>query len=150
MIFDRTESDKDIAVQLINKIKNDEVLTNEEFAQLERGTLTINTLNRIENKQAELKSIFNQLGYWNTDIINRTWSYVDYFKQDDFDRISSNTEILRNAFFVYKDTPEITDNNFTKYETINTIERILHDLEQISIFVKNNFRQCGTFSCGEV
>jgi hypothetical protein len=150
MIFDRTQTDVDAAIELIERLKKDETLTDDDISQLERGTLTINTLNRIENKQAELKVLLNGIGYWNINVVNRTWDYTDYFKQSDFNRIIENVHSLKKAFFVYANTPEITDNDYRKYETINTVEKNLHDLETMLNFVKSNFRQCGTFMCGEV
>ena len=57
MIFDRTQNDVDTAILLRNtKVKKFETLTESEIATLEKGTLTINTLNRIEAKQEELKN----------------------------------------------------------------------------------------------
>ena len=54
MIFDRTQNDVDTAILLRNtKVKNFETLTESDIATLEKGTLTINTINRIENKQEE-------------------------------------------------------------------------------------------------
>ena len=61
MIFDRTQNDVDTAILLRDtKVKKFETLTESEIATLEKGTLTINTLNRIENKQEEfVKTILN-------------------------------------------------------------------------------------------
>ena len=69
MIYNRTENDIETARNLIEtKVKNFEELTEDEVAKIERGTFTVNTLNRIEQKQAELKTLFNDIGYWNTPI----------------------------------------------------------------------------------
>ena len=58
MIFDRTQNDVDTAILIRSeKVQNFETLTESEIATLEKGTLTINTLNRIENKQSELKNL---------------------------------------------------------------------------------------------
>lgn len=149
MIYNRTQSDVDQAEYIIKNLKNANELTAEQIEILERGTLTINTINRIEDKQAELKSRLNEIGYWNTDIVNKTWTYYDFFHQADFDRLQSNTTTLRNAFFTFKNTPEISNNNYIKYQTINDIEKILFDIEQMIEIVKNAFRECGTFECGE-
>ena len=106
MIFDRTQNDVDTAMILRDtKVKKFEALTGSDIATLEKGMLTINTLNRIEAKQEELKNLFNDMGYWNTPIINKTWTENDIFNVDEFQRILDNTNVLRNAFFVYKATP---------------------------------------------
>ena len=150
MIFDRTQNDVDTAIVLINtKVKKFEALTESEIATLEKGTLTINTLNRIEVKQEELKNLFNNIGYWNKPILTKQWEYTDVFKGEEFDRILHNLEVLKKSFFVYKNTPDIPDNNYRKYQTINDVEKILYDLDVMINDVKSHYRECGTFECGE-
>ena len=70
------------------------------------------------------------------------------WKGEEFDRILRNIEILRNAFFVYKDTPDIPDNNYRKYQTINDVEKIIDDLDVMINDVKSHYRECGTFESG--
>ena len=149
MIFDRTQNDVDTAVVLRNtKVKKFETLTESDIATLEKGTLTINTINRIENKQEELKNLFNDMGYWNTPTTNKTWSENDIFYIDDFQRIIDNTNVLRQAFFVYKDTPNTPPISYY-WEDINALEKILHDIDVMINDVKSHYRECGTFECGE-
>ena len=151
MIFDRTQNDVDTAILLRDtKVKNFEELTEREIATLEKGTLTINTLNRIESKQEELKNLFNDMGYWNTPISTRQWAYADIFEGTQFDRILNNLEILIKSFFIYKDTPNVPDNNYRKYQTINDVEKIIYDLDVMINDVKSRYKRCGTFRCGEL
>ena len=150
MIFDRTQNDVDTAILLRDtKVKNFEELTESEIATLEKGTLTINTLNRIESKQEELKNLFNDMGYWNTPITNKVWGENDIFNVDEFQRILDNTNVLRNAFFVYKDTPNTPPISF-HYNDINALEKILYDLDVMINDVKSRYKRCGTFRCGEL
>ena len=149
MIFDRTQNDVDTAILLRDtKVKKFETLTESEIATLEKGTLTINTLNRIENKQEELKNLFNDIGYWNTLITNKTWVANDIFNVDEFQRILNNTNVLRQAFFVYKDTPNTPPISYY-WDDINALEKILNDLDVMINDVKSNYRECGTFESGE-
>ena len=152
MIFDRTQNDVDTAIFLRDtKVKKFEELTESEIATLEKGTLTINTLNRIESKQEELKNLFNDMGYWNTPITNKVWGENDIFDNNgerDFQRILDNTNILRQAFFVYKDTPNTPPVSY-HYNDINALEKILYDLDVMINDVKSHYRECGTFECGE-
>lgn len=150
MIFDRTQNDVDTAIILRReKVQTFQELSENEVATLEKGTLTINTLNRIESKQDELKNLFNDMGYWNTPISTRQWAYADIFEGTQFDRILNNLEILIKAFFIYKDTPNVPDNNYRKYQTINDVEKIIYDLDVMINDVKSNYRECGTFESGE-
>lgn len=159
MITDRTQQDIDEAIRLRNeKIKFDpitmqptnlEELTEEERLHLQKGTFNVEDLNRIENKQNELKNLFTDMGYWNTPTENKTdWTTDDIFTKADFQRIIDNENILRNAFFTYKDTLATPGISF-HYEDINSLEKILFDLDVMINDVKSNYRECGAFECGE-
>ena len=152
MIFDRTQNDVDTAIRLrAEKVQTFQELTESEIATLEKGTLTINTLNRIESKQEELKNLFNDMGYWNTPITNKQWTENDIFDNNgekDFQRILDNTNILRNAFFVYKGTPNTPPISY-HWQDINALEKILYDLDVMINDVKSHYRECGTFESGE-
>lgn len=149
MIFDRTQNDVDTAILLRDtKVKKFETVTESEIATLERGMLTINTLNRIENKQEELKNLFNDMGYWNTSITNKTWGENNIFNEDEFQRILDNTNVLRQAFFIYKATPNTPPISYY-WDDINALEKILFDLDVMINDVKSNYRECGTFESGE-
>nr|DAH76857.1 MAG TPA: hypothetical protein [Bacteriophage sp.] len=151
MITDRTQSDINTAKNLIEtKVKKFVTLTAAEIEALERGTMTINTLNRIEEKQSELKTLLNQCGYYGTDITVKTnWKIGDMFYDVDFQRIIDNENLLRNALYTFIDTPNTPDISFG-YEDINNLEKILVDIENMITIMKKNFRKSGTFKSGEV
>ena len=150
MIFDRTQNDVDTAILLRDtKVKKFETLTESEIAILEKGMFTLNTLNRIEEKQEDLKGILNDMGYWNTPITNKRWSENGIFNANDFQRIINNTNILRQAFFVYNDTPNTPPISY-HWQDINALEKILYDLDVMISNVKANYRFCGEFECGEL
>ena len=149
MIFDRIQNDIDTAIILRReKVQNFRELTESEIATLEKGTMTYNTLNRIENKQDELKNLFNDMGYWNTPITNKVWGENDIFNVDDFQRIIDNTNVLRNAFFVYNNTPNTPPISY-HYNDINDLEKILYDLDVMINDVKSHYSECGNFESGE-
>ena len=149
MIFDRTQNDVDTAIILRReKVQTFQELSENEVATLEKGTLTINTLNRIEAKQEDLKGILNDMGYWNTSITNKVWGENDIFNVVDVQRILDNTNVLRQAFFFYKDTPNTPPISYY-WDDINALEKILYDLDVMINDVKSNYRECGSFECGE-
>ena len=158
MIFDRTQNDVDTARIIINeKVKFDPItmqplnldeLTPTELETLNKGTFNYADLNRIETKQEELKNLFNDMGYWNTPITNKTWGENDIFNADEFQRIIDNTNVLRNAFFVYTDTPNTPPISY-HWQDINALEKILNDLDIMINDVKSLYRECGTFESGE-
>ena len=148
MIFDRTQNDVDTAIRLRReKVQTFQELTESEIATLEKGTITYNTLNRIESKQEELKNLFNDMGYWNTPITNKVWGENDIFNVDEFQRILDNTNVLRQAFFIYKDTPNTPPISY-HWQDINALEKILYDLDVMINDIKSYYKECGTFECG--
>lgn len=148
MITNRTASDVSLAKTLRAKVQSGQTLSEAEISIMERGTMTINTLNRIENKQAELKRLLASEGYYNTPVQNKTWEYTEYFKENEFQRILNNLNVLRNAFFVYADTPGTPPISF-HYENINALEKVLFDIETMLNDMIDRFKECGTFECGE-
>jgi hypothetical protein len=158
VILNRTIEDVTEALRLRNeKVKfdpitlqpiNPEALTESEIATLEKGTITYNTLNRIEDKQAELKALFNEMGYWNTPTTNKSWDATQIFDVSEFQRIIDNTNILRNAFFVKLNTPKTPPVSYY-FGDINSLEQILYDLDVMINDVKSLYKECGTFECGE-
>lgn len=148
MIFDRTISDVKQAIEIReNKVKKGENLTEEDIYTLSRGFVSVGDLNRIENKQEELKKAFNEMGYYNTPTINKSWNEESYFFKTDLERIVENNEILRKAYYIFASTP--TDARPMAYfEDLNKIEKMLYDLDQMANDMKSRFKKCGTFNCG--
>ena len=147
MIFDRSQEDIDTAIRLRNeKVKEFETLTSEEINTLERGTITINTLNRIENKQTELANLFSQLSI-NVNIKNKNWEQTQIFNETEFQRILDNLNELVKSFYVYSNTPNVPKISY-HFEDINAIEKILFDLEELHNKALKSFVYCGTLYCG--
>lgn len=148
MVYDRTLADVLSANQIYaEKVQNGIELTDDDIETLKRGRLTTETINRIEAKQAELKTILNEMGYYNTPVVNKQWLDGESFLLSDMERLTGNTAILREAFFVPADAPE---NPVAKYhfEELNKMEKILVLIQQMSETIKGNYRICGTFYCG--
>jgi uncharacterized protein YdeI (YjbR/CyaY-like superfamily) len=148
MIYNRTATDVSLAKRLrAEKVQKFIELTDDEVQTLERGTITINTLNRIEDKQAEIKAMLDDMGYLNTPVINKTWTLNDIFTADDFQRIIDNNIALRAAFYALRDSPK---NAIAKYyyEEFNALEKILFDISCNIEYAVSKYRRCGTFNCG--
>lgn len=139
MITNRTQYDIDAAINLRDtKVKKFIELTSDEITQIERGTITHNTLNRIENMQRLLCNLLNGYAY-KIDITNKTdWTTSDKFTIDDFNRILNNTKALYNRFYVFSDTPKPPDNLFS-WQGANSVEKILYDIKDILGKMVSNF-----------
>lgn len=147
MIFDRKKHHVQDSLTIIEeKVKKYIPLTSEDIETLERGTLTVNTLNRIEGAQMQLREKLNEMGYFNNSISNKSWNDTDYFTELDLKRIVDNTIVLKKSFFS-EGTPRNPKAHYD-YIEINLIEKTLYVLGEISEYVKNQYKQCGTFQCG--
>ena len=129
------------------KVKKNEELTADDIDALDRGFMTVETINRIESKQAELKRLFNNMGYYNTPVVNKNWDYVDYFFKSDLERIIKNNDTLKVAYYVFSTTPK-TAKARLYFEDLNNIEKLLYDLEVMANDMISKFKRCGTFNCG--
>lgn len=148
MIYKRTREDVTKAKEIyLNKVTKGKTLTEEDIQALERGMITFNTINRIENKQAELKAKLNDMGYFNTPIANRVWNNRGIFKFEDLKRLCDNNKVLHDAFFALKDSPLDAVPEYY-YTEINALEKILLDISDNIDYTIDNYRYCGTFECG--
>lgn len=147
LITDRTLNDVEQAKNIrLSKVQNFLELTEEDLQILERGYLTINTLNRIENFQKDLQLTLAIMRYM-VDVETKQWSHTDFFYAEDFERILKNLENIQKGFF---ETSTQIPNMNVDYNTLNNVEQILSELINIINDVKNNYYRCGTFECGEV
>lgn len=149
MITDRTKADVNAAAEIRkNKLQQGMPLTAEDIAKLERGMLTRDTINRIESKQSELRTRLNDVGYWNTDIETKQWTDTQMFDSAEFYRVTSNAFKLRDAFYLYRNTPRTFLMRYD-YTTINSHEKLLVDIESVLDGMQASYIECGTRETGE-
>ena len=149
MIFNRTKNDVDNAVKIRDtKIKTFQNLTDDDIAVLERGFFTLNTIQRIKEKQEDLKGLFAEIGYYNTPIIIKEFASTMFFSESDFQQLIDNVNVLRNAFFDFSSTPKTPPISY-HYEDTNALEKILYDLDVMINYVKSLYAECGNVECGE-
>ena len=149
MITDRTSSDVALAKVIRLKMQAQQALTDAEKAQLERGACTITMLNRINSKISDLESALNALAYRVAPTKNTVAkSYADIFTAEEYSSIFESLNKLKQAFYIYSETPQ-TPEYMYGYLEANNIEQILVDIETMLTDMKDKFRQCGTFQCGE-
>ncbi|MDU7338615.1 MAG: hypothetical protein E7L17_10935 [Clostridium sp.] len=90
-----------------------------------KGHYNADDLNRIEQDCKYLAGIFE------VAISTRAWNRTDFPAPCEFERILSNLNTLKTAYFVYQTTPSTPQNPVNEYHKANDIERILHDLYTI-------------------
>jgi hypothetical protein len=148
MIFDRTFEDIGKVKQILKKLKEFANLTQADVETLERGTITYNTLNRIENKQKELAEILEQWTYLIVPISNKSWTKNDIFNQADLERLANNTIVLREAFYVIDKTQPNPKARYD-YQDINAMEKILDEIDRLVEVTKTSFKRSNTFESGQ-
>ena len=148
MIYNRAKNDVDNALRIrIEKVQRFIKLSADDIEILERGFVTINTINRVEQKQAELYNAFVNAGYYCKKIINKSWQAGDIFKDDDFERLISNDDILKVAFFPLSETPMQVLAKYD-FQNLNNLEKILFDLGENYEYMLANWKRCGMYRCG--
>lgn len=143
MIIDRTHND---VLKSIELAQRGGVFSEKEIETLERGMVTINTLNRIEEKQKEIADLISEMGY-PVSIENKTWKQQDVFFFEDLKRIVSNVEKLRISFFALNETPANPRAEY-HYREFNLIEKVLLDIQNNAVFAEENYKICGSAECG--
>lgn len=150
MIIDRTQQDVDTAIQIRdNKVKQFISLTETEKEQIERGTLTINTLNRIEAKQQYLADMLNLYAYPIKIETKSNWNSTDLFDEKNHLRILQNLLLLKEAFYVLKSSPDIPKYLFGFIE-LNSVEQILVDIEFLANAMSKNWAYMGEYYMGGI
>jgi hypothetical protein len=138
VIFDRTQEDVDTAAFLRSeKVQKFQPLSDAEIETLEKGTLTISTLNRIEQKQKELMDILVSVGFSFFDVETKNWTEKNVFDSSDFKRIIDNLDVFKSVVTVMNSTPKTPKYEYY-FENINDIEKILYDIEVLIENMKRN------------
>lgn len=162
MIYDRTILDVSNAKKIISKFQSLadwSSITEAEINTLERGTYTRISLNRVEEKVAELCRSFRDIGYSFIDTETTTdWDNTKYFNKSQHKRFFSNIAYLYNLFPLPSDTPnppyfsssgEYVYGNIT-YALANDAEKILVDIEKLIDLLKKSWYYSGEIYSGEV
>lgn len=150
MIFDRTQADVTMALSIReNKIKLFTPPSEDELRHLERGFIDHTTLNRIENKQAELRDLLVASGSSFFNIETKTWTADDIFNETEFQRLVDNLDVLKSEINVLPDTPDTPQPAFY-FIIINDIEKILFDMDVLLQNMISAYCFCGELYCGEL
>lgn len=148
MITDRTATDTTSAIKIReDKIKKFLSLTESDIRILERGFFTKTAINRIENKQREIKEMLQDEGY-TVNIQNKTWQDGEFFENKDFERLVENDIILSQNYASFPDMPTISKDK-RNYENINALEKILVVTQTAFETEKAAYIYCGTHYTGQ-
>lgn len=160
LIYDRTESDETASAAIrksYQTLGNWSGLTDTERAQLERGTLTYNTLNRVESAVKLLAAALTSAGYpvEVTPVLkgskseDREWQEGDIVRRAQWTTYLDNVQRLRDAYYTLAETGELPKpEDKLGYVGANNIEKVLADIDLLIDCMKSSYRRCGTFRAG--
>lgn len=160
LIYDRTESDETASAAIrksYQTLGNWSGLTDTERAQLERGTLTYNTLNRVEAAVKTLAAALTAAGYpveitpvlKGSKAEDREWQEGDVLYRPQWTMYLENVQRLRDAYYTLAETGELpAPGDKLGYVGANTIEKILADIDLLLDGMKSIYRRAGTFTAG--
>ncbi len=160
LIYDRTESDETASAAIrksYQTLGNWSGLTDAERAQLERGTLTYNTLNRVEAAVKLLAAALTSAGYpvEVTPVLkggkseDREWQEGDIVRRAQWATYLDNVQRLRDAYYTLAETGQLPKpEDKLGYVGANTIEKVLADIDLLIDCMKSSYRRCGTFRAG--
>ena len=160
LVYDRTEDDVTSSAVIrstYQALGNWSGLTTAERAQLERETLTYNTLNRVESAVKLLAAALTSAGYpvEITPVLkgskseDREWQEGDIVRRSQWSTYLGNVQRLRNAYYTLAETGELpAPGDKLKYTGANTIEKILADIDLLLDGMKSVYRRAGTFTAG--
>jgi len=110
-------------------------------------------LNRIENNTAEVAAFLESIQYQVpelTVVTNRDKKSIDFISS--INRVENNIEQLKDAFIAppgYQGKETWTVKKGFSYKDANRLENNLKLIYEWAHRVKENYRYCGTFYCGE-
>lgn len=160
LIYDRTESDETASAAIrksYQTLGNWSGLTDAERTQLERGTLTYNTLNRVEAAVKLLAAALTSAGYpvevtpvlKGSKAEDREWQEGDVLYRPQWTTYIDNVQKLRDAYYTLAETGELpAPGDKLKYTGANTIEKVLADIDLLLDGMKSIYRRAGTFTAG--
>ena len=160
LVYDRTEDDVTSSAAIrstYQALGNWSGLTTAERAQLERGTLTYNTLNRVESAVKLLAAALTSAGYpvavtpvlKGSKAEDREWQEGDIVRRAQWAIYLDNVQRLRDAYYTLAETGQLPKpEDKLGYVGANNIEKVLADIDLLIDCMKSSYRRCGTFRAG--
>lgn len=160
LIYDRTKSDETASAAIrksYQTLGNWSGLTDTERAQLERGTLTYNTLNRVESAVKTLAAALTAAGYpveiapvlKGSKSEDREWQEGDIVRRAQWTTYLDNVRRLRDAYYTLAETGQLPKpEDKLGYVGANNIEKVLADIDLLLDGMKSIYRRAGTFTAG--
>lgn len=137
-VHDRTQTDVDYAKARIKAGFNTSEL---------KGCFNVTDINRIENNVRYIADRLNVLKYTNT-VETKSWDMYGLPNVTEITRLINNVSKLISAYYRPADSPDLP-NTLLTYTQVNDLEKMLYMIKHLIDTEENQFRFCGTVTCGE-
>lgn len=127
LIFDRTQNDLEESTS--------------------KGYYNYTDLNRVEAWCEYLANLLTSYSYPVSISIKKDWTMSDLPNADDMERIRSNVNTIKTAFYAYTNIPENLE--YMSIEKANAIEKILSEIDFLTKNMISCFKYSNTFNAGE-
>lgn len=144
LITDRTQSDVNYA----------RMMRSANGAVPLKGAYNAADYNRVGAALNYLSDIIYQYGYGHNPSLRTDWDVTEIFTPEDGKHYLSVMRKLKESYFTLFDTPELPDNiqrlfELGGHERANDIEKLLFDIEKITVWMVNSFFYSNQFYSGE-
>lgn len=112
-----------------------------------KGHYNYTDLNRVESWCNYLAEKLNSYSYPVNIITKIDWTMLDFPIQSEMERIRTNLEVLKDAYYSFANLPSTAEN--MDYKKANEFEKNLRDINYILYHMENNFIYSGIASCGQ-
>ena len=149
-IYNRTSESVKNSIEIRKeKISKGIALMENDLLTLSMGAITKEDINRIQLNIFNIGIELQNMGYYfQSQIESKIYDKNDIFYQEDLQNWCNLVDKFKKAFFSYADTP-IKPLARYSFEEFNKLEKILFDLNNRIGEVKNLYRECGNYECGE-
>ena len=112
-----------------------------------KGFYNVDDLNRVEEAVAELNTTLAAAGYPVGAITKTDWTKTDFPTENEMQRFLLNITLLQNRFHP-SEVEMPASMKWLGYAGANSIEQILLDIEEMRKKMIEEYRYCGTITCG--
>ncbi len=114
-----------------------------------KGYLNDDVLNRIEDNCSYIAGQLFFYGYQISLVTKTDWTKTDFPDLNQINRIRDNINELIEVYHKMPGSPDIRYWNSLDWQDANSLELNLLNLNTILENMKNSFKYCGTFNCGQ-
>ena len=145
-IYDRTQSDVDYALAMIEHFKDVEGGVTDGLDL--KGCVNVSDLTRIDRNIIYLCDELWKYYYFCSVGTSQAWSTSRIPDTWEINRIIGNIQGLLSAYYKPENAPNLPK-TLLSYTDINAIEENLFRIKEMLDNMIADFRECGTFNCGE-